>query len=195
MMRFFLCLLACLVLCIVGCESPTTVAVVVQTDEMTMQVQNIVPTIPLKRPDGKMTTLAQAAAPFYLITFTEAPANQPDYIPPDVQKIAKGLWLESVSVVQFTEPPEGQSFPQDALSLCPPRKDNLILVLDPKRLARNMFHNPAAGTLLLVDRHGYIVDVASVSHPKDLLFKTFQLAQEWDQKEWDESFCLDSPEY
>lgn len=175
-----------------GCAPPTTVAVVVTNDEMTRQVQNIVPTIPLLRPDGKMTTLTEAAGPFYLITFVEAPAQQPNHVAPEVNKIAKQLWLESVNVVQFSEPPEGQTFPADALRQCPPRKDNIILALDPKRSAWEMFHAPAMGTLLLVDKHGYIVDTGSLTNSKNVMFKMYQMAQEWDEKQWIRSFSLDS---
>jgi hypothetical protein len=191
-MRIFICLTAAALVCAAGCESPTTVAMVVQNDDMTIQDRNVAPTIPLERPDGKMTTVAQAAAPFYLIAFVEVPADQPNTVPAPVNNIAKRLWLDSVDVVQFTEPPAGQTFPADALQMCPPRNDNIILVLDPKRKALAMFHTPAMGTLMLVDKYGYIVDTGSLTKSKDIMFKTDQMAKEWNEREWVRSFSLDS---
>ncbi|MBN1943907.1 MAG: hypothetical protein JW849_11490 [Phycisphaerae bacterium] len=176
---------------VAGCEWHTSLAMVVRTDEMSMQVQNIAPTIPLRRPDGKLTTLHDAAAPFYLVAFVEVRGDAPNYISPDVEKIARDFWLESVSVAQITIPAAGSSFPGDVLARCAPPKDNLILVLDPKKLAWEMFHKPAPGTLLLIDKHGYITSVGSLANSKNVRFDTYQMAKEWDQKQWERSFSID----
>lgn len=189
-------LLLCLVcLCAAGCASPVYLAEVVRTDDITMQVQNIAPTIPLLLPSGTTTTLAQAAAPFYVVAFVDAPAGQFGYIDPRVAKIAKQFSIESVSTVQITTPAVGQHFPTDALQQCTVPKSNLILVLDPKRLAWQMFRMPTAGTLLLIDRFGYITQTGNLSDPKAFLFRTYQMAQQWQQKQFDESFLVDDREY
>lgn len=194
-MRNFIRLIVLAVPFLAGCASPTSLATAVRTDDMTIQEQNIAPTIPLLRPDGKITTLAEAAAPFYIVAFVEAPAGQPDYIDPNVEAIAKKFWLDSVSVVQITDPAMGKTFPDDVLQKSTAPKDNLILVLDPKRLAWEMFRMPAAGTLLLVDRFGYIVEVGSLSDSKNVLFETFQMAKEWERIQFNRSFTRDDSEY
>ncbi|MBN1554493.1 MAG: hypothetical protein JXA11_07090 [Phycisphaerae bacterium] len=177
------------VVCIAGCEGHTTLALVVRTDQMTRRNGSVAPTIPLLRQDGKTTTLAKAAYPFYLVAFVEA-TGQPDYLSPAVENIAKGLWLDSISVAQITVPTREHPFPDDVLQQCTPRKENLILVLDPKKLAWEMFERPAFGTLVLIDRYGYIHSVGSLSNSRDVLFDTYQLQKKWEQDQFEEHFSL-----
>ncbi len=186
--RYCLCLVALAALGVAGCET-TSVAMVVQSDSMTTQNLNIAPTIPLQLKDGKTTTLTEIAAPFYLVAFVEAPAGQADYVNPDVFAIAKEYNLESISVVQITEPAEGQTIPEAALQQCsPPDDDNMILVLDPNRQAWKQFNKPALGTLLLINRRGDIAEKGTLADFQAIQFQAFEMAKNWDEKQFNESF-------
>lgn len=167
--------------CLAGCEEPAPLALVVRTDAMTRRTWNIAPTIPLRRPNGTETTLARAAGPFYLLAFVEMNPESPCAVSPAVQAIARKFEWDDLAVVQISTPPTPCSL-GDSWTRCLPPKDNLILVLDPQRLAWEMFLRPPPGTLLLIDADGYISSRGTLADSRNILFDAFQMREKWERE-------------
>lgn len=165
-------------LLIAGCEEAVNQAVVVSNNETDLAA---VSSIPVELSDGSMTTISKIGYPFYLVAFVDAPAGNPCYLSPEVQEIARKLWLDSINVVQVTAPSNGKTFAEDVLNLCTPPKQNVVRVFDQDRRTWNLFHRPGPGTLMLVDPNGRIASVGTLSRPDSVLFDTHRMSDNWKQ--------------
>ncbi len=181
--KAFLPWMACVVF-LAGCPAPRTGVVVSDTD-LSSETSNIAPTIPVQTSQSGVTTLAKMAGPYYVIAFVTPKSDQAlTDVDLELEAFAKHLWLSSTDVVQVTQPPEGQSLPTDPTVLSPPKTENVVLLLDPDRLAWRMFRQPEDGSLYLIDKDGYIKTVGSLANPQEVLENARLLSQEWQQDEW-----------
>jgi hypothetical protein len=97
-----------------------------------------------------------------------------------------GPWsLDYVTTVQVTLPP-ADGFAGNLFKTLKP-VDEVIILLDPQRLAWDSFDRPAAGTILLVDRDGYIKAEATLEQPGEVSRQADRIRRRQD-RQWQDWF-------
>ena len=141
----------------VGCED-NRMGVVIETQKRRGFLHSgFESQVTIRRPDGSTTKLGHVGNPFFVITFIEPPADNPGYVDPRIERLAKRFELDSVAVIQISLPEEKKTFSDEALAeanLQPIYLTNLSRFHDPQRRAWEIFGEPDCEAVLVVDRRG-----------------------------------------
>jgi len=142
--------------------------------------------VTIRRPDGTTTTLGHVGNPFYVIGFIEVPADDPGFIDPRMQDLARQFEVDSVAVVQISLAAEKQILSDEAIeegNRRPVTPDNLSRFYDPQRLAWEAFGRQESGTILLLDRRGMGALARmkrSLDKPRDIILRIHRIQREWE---------------
>ena len=151
--------------------------------------------VTIRRPDGSTTMLGHVGNPFYVIAFIEPPADNPGYVDPRIERLAKRFELDSVAVIQISLPEEKQIFSDEAITeanLQPIYLANLSRFLDPQRGAWEIFGEPDCETVLVVDRRGLFGTMhkrGSLDDLEGVIRRVQRLQTDWEIEQ--KSFRLD----
>lgn len=174
-------------LMLTGCQTPTpTGTIEAAQPPWLLHYSQYPPRISVKRPDGSEVRLNKVGGPFFIVGFISPPADDPGYISPALQKMANNLWLDSIDVIQITLPTESCSLSPEATASCTSPTKNLHRFFDPKKLAWRSFHEPASGTILLINRRNLIpiIDTrGTIKDPSWILHRAEQLQMNWEHEE------------
>jgi hypothetical protein len=162
-MRYPLSLLAVALLSFCGCSAdPVHVGTIVSTADLDPRWNDSAPTVPIRCSDGHVMTLREASGPTYVVAFVPAADPSGCGIDPQLAQLSDDLLKFSVTVVQVTQ--LGQDHPLAGLQpeRCPPPIRNRMLLLDPQGIGWRAFGRPEAGTLMVVNNRGDIVQIGTM---------------------------------
>jgi len=147
--------------------------------------------------DETTTTLGRVGNPFYVLAFVEVPADDPGFIDPRIEKLARRFKLDSIAVIQISLPAKDRTF-SDEQTAKDDRKgaspNNLYRFYDPRRLAWEAFGRQESGTAVLVDRRGIsslIVMVQPLDDPGRFIARVNAMQSDWERDEGTLSFDRD----
>jgi hypothetical protein len=162
-----------------GCADPTRNGVVVSEGQLVLGRGNRAPVIPIRRPDGKIVRLGDAAYPFFVVGFVQPRGDDACRLSPRLLNLNKSLEIDAISLVQVTLPTKLAPLLVEP-GECPDPPWNMIRLLDPDELAWSAFGEPEPGTLLLIDRFGYIVARGHLDDPDYILWRARELQEDWE---------------
>ena len=170
----------------VGCED-NRMGVVIETQERGGFLHSgFESQVTIRRPDGSTTMLGHVGNPFYVITFIEVPADDPGYVDPRIERLAKRFELDSVAVIQMSLPEEKQTFSDEAIAaanLQPIYLENLSRFHDPQRRAWKIFREPDCQAILVVDRRGLFGNMhahGTLDDPAKAIRRVQRLQTDWE---------------
>ena len=141
----------------IGCENNRMGVVVETRKRQGFLHSGFESQVTIRRPDGSTTKIGRVGNPFYVIAFIEPPADNPGYVDPRIERLAKRFELDSVAVIQMSLPEEKKTFSDEAIEAAnnqPIYLQNLSRFLDPQRRAWEIFGQPDSEAVLVVDRRG-----------------------------------------
>jgi len=147
--------------------------------------------VTIRRPNGSTTKLGHVGNPFFVITFIEPPTDNPGYVDPRVERLAKRFELDSVAVIQISLPEEKKTFSDEAIAaanLEPIYLKNLSRFLDPERRAWKVFGEPDCEAVMVVDRRGLFGNMHKRGSLDDLdrvIRRVQQLQTDWEIEQRD----------
>ena len=179
----------------VGCED-NRMGVVIETRERQGFLHSgFESQVTIRRPDGSTTMLGHVGNPFFVITFIEPPADNPGYVDPRMERLAKRFELDGVAVIQMSMPEEKKTFSDDtiaAANLQPIYLKNLSRFFDPERRAWKIFGEPDREAVLVVDRRGLFDTIhkrGTLDDLKGVIRRVQRLQTDWEIEQ--EGFGLD----
>jgi hypothetical protein len=170
----------------IGCENNSVGVVIETTKRQGFLRSGFESRVTIRRPDGSTTRLGHVGNPFYVLTFIEPPADNPGYVDPRLERLAKRFELDSVAVVQMSMPAEKKAFSVEDIAAAnhqPIYLQNLSRFLDPDRRAWKIFREPDTEAVLVVDRRGLFGNMRAHGFLDDLdgVIRRVQ----WMQKDWE----------
>jgi|GEM_PF-2178652 len=178
-------------LAIVGCED-NRMGVVIETRKRRGFLHSgFESQVTIRRPDGSTTMLGHVGNPFFAVTFIEPPADNPGYVDPRVERLAKRFELDSVAVIQISLPEEKKTFSDEAIAaahLQPIYLKNLSRFLDPERRAWKIFGEPDYEAVLVVDRRGLFANMhkrGSLDDLDGIMRRIQRLQTDWEIEQRD----------
>jgi hypothetical protein len=125
----------------------------------------------------------KVGGPFFILGFIAPPPGQPDYLSPDMQKLANRFSLDSVPVIQITIPTKASPLTDIPADQGRQPKDNFYRYYDVNGEAWEGFHRPPSGTLLVIDRWNLlpIIDArATIENPRAVIIQIRRLQDDWE---------------
>jgi len=147
--------------------------------------------VTIRRPDGSTTMLGHVGNPFFVVTFIKPPADNPGYVDPRVERLAKRFELDSVAVIQISMPEEKKTFNEEAIAAAnvqPIYLKNLSRFLDPERRAWKVYGEPDCEMVMVVDRRGLFGNMHKRGSLDDLdkvIRRVQQLQTDWEIEQRD----------
>lgn len=166
-----------------GCGQETRIGVVAGDAKLRSWWGGYAPEIPVCGPDGKVTTLNDAAGPLFILAFVRPGGEGCAAMSPDVRKLADELRVERVNVVQVTLPSETCPRAPTDLASVRPAGWNQYLFFDPRGSAWRAFDSPPEGTLLLIDDFRYVVTTGTLADPRWIVSRAEDKARDWDRRQ------------
>jgi hypothetical protein len=170
----------------IGCENNSSGVVIETAKRRGFLHSGFESQVTIRRADGSTTKLGHVGNPFYVITFIEPPADNPGYVDPRIERLAKRFELDSVAVIQMSLPKAKETFSDEAIgeaNLYPIYLTNLSRFLDPERRAWRVFGKPDLQAVFVVDRRGLFGSLEAQGTLADL-GRVIRCVQ-WMQREWE----------
>jgi hypothetical protein len=168
-------------LLLMGCESEeVSTGQATMSDESTTRRGDIAPTVAVVSQNGKRTTMDEMTQPIYIVAFVDSKGNC-GMVDSRLEKLARELNLEDVSVVQITE---GCSNCGELMEKAAPQANNLHVLCDGvKQATWKAFGQPKMGTLFLINTDDRIETSAMLDGDlTKLKFEARELNEEYEER-------------
>lgn len=118
---------------------------------------------------GRKTSFNWARCPIALVAFTLREGSAYYQLDPTMVELADRLWDLPVTVAQVSLPQDSGVPGPGRVGVFDLRKSGMMCLYDANRVAWEAYGRPAPGELILIDEHGRIVMVGSLTDPEPVL--------------------------
>ena len=157
-----------------GCTTTSESGTVGWREEFS--IGSFAPDIPFVSSNGKRTTLHSARKPITVLAFTSPPPGACCWVRPELVALAVEFKVFPVTVAQVSVPTTECPHGSDCMEACGLEKPHLMSLCDSNRRAWNSYGQPEPDSVMLLNRHGAIVEISPMSRLETLVKKTQRLA-------------------
>lgn len=162
-----------------GCgESVNQPVVGVVTSEVRI-VGRIVPDFNFTTAEGKLTSFSEVKQPISIMAFTSSSGEVCCRLVPALVELASSFRGEPISVSQISVPTSKCPHGPGCTEHCNIKDINLISLCDESRVAWQVYNQPKANTVILVDDKGRIVAVESLDNLNIIATKAERMARDY----------------